>query len=123
MGSFKGYGRPTEHSRRRRQQDKRKRGESLRIEFLEERRMLSGNGSTSSTIPAPLWTPTDTNLFDAQNGPMANLGQQLVDIYQSYVETGGNTAQAFPGRIRRSNSARGRSGFRSRAWAEAFRRL
>ncbi len=92
MGSFKGYGRPEQPSRRRSQKNPKRNGLPL-VEFLEERRMLSGSTTPSSTIPAPLWTPTDTNLADAQNGPMANLGVALVDIYQSYVQSGGQTSQ------------------------------
>ena len=90
MGSFKGYGRPEQPSRRRNQKNP-KRNDLPRIEFLEERRLLST--TPESGIPAPLWTPTSTNLFDVQNGPMANLGQQLIGIYQSYVDSGGNTSQ------------------------------
>ncbi len=72
MGSFKGYGRPEQPSRRRNQKNP-KRNDLPRVEFLEERRLLST--TTESGIPAPLWTPTSTNLFDVQHGPMANLGQ------------------------------------------------
>ena len=39
---------------------------------LEIRRLLSGG---------PTWKPTDTNLLDAQNGPMANLGPDVVKVY------------------------------------------
>src|ERR1039458_9719077 len=91
MGSFKGYGRPEETSRRRSQKTPKRQG-LPRIEFLEERRLLSG-GNGGSTIPAPLWSPTSTNLFDAENGPMANLGTGLVSVYQAYVESGGQTSQ------------------------------
>ena len=89
MGSFKGYGRPEQPSRRRSRKTPKRNGVS-RIEFLEDRRLLSGGGTA---IPAPLWTPTSTNLFDAQNGPMANLGVGLVDIYKAYVQSGGQTSQ------------------------------
>src|SRR5271165_2452740 len=91
MGSFKGYGRPEESSRRRNEKTPKRKGHP-RIEFLEDRRLLSGGGNTDTAIPAPLWTPTDTNLFDVHNGPMANLGGQLISIYQSYVD-GVNTTQ------------------------------
>jgi hypothetical protein len=89
MGSFKGYGRPEEPSRRRSQKTPKRKGHP-RIEFLEDRRLLSG---TETAIPAPLWTPTSTNLLDAQNGPMANLGVAVVDVYKAYVQSGGNTSQ------------------------------
>ena len=93
MGSFKGYGRPEEPSRRRSQKTPKRKG-LPRIEFLEDRRLLSGGGGTDTTIPAPFWTPTSTNLFDAQNGPMANLGVgSSSTIYQAYVQSGGNTSQ------------------------------
>jgi large repetitive protein len=90
MGSFKGYGRPEVHSRRRSQKTPKRNG-LPRIEFLEDRRLLTGGGNT--TIPAPLWTPTSTNIFDAQHGPMANMGVSLVQVYQAYVQSGGNTSQ------------------------------
>ena len=43
----------------------------------------------------PLWTPTSTNLLDAQNGPMANLGVELVNIYAAYTQ-GGTSAANLP---------------------------
>ncbi|MFI5457180.1 MAG: Ig-like domain-containing protein [Isosphaerales bacterium] len=92
MGSFKGYGRQEGPARRRNQKNPQRQGRPS-IEFLEARQLLSGTTSTSTTIPAPLWTPTDTNLFDAQNGPMANLGVGVVGVYQAYVQSGGNTSQ------------------------------
>ncbi len=90
MGSFKGYGRPEQPARGRSRRAPKRNG-LPRIEFLEDRRLLSGGSNTG--IPAPLWTPTDTNLFDAQNGPMANLGVGLVNIYQAFVQSGGQTSQ------------------------------
>ena len=51
------------------------------------------DGQYDMPIPAPLWTPTDTNLLDAQNGPMANLGTEAVGIYKAYLDSGGNTSQ------------------------------
>jgi hypothetical protein len=56
------------------------------VEVLEGRQLLAVVVAGPSAIPAAYWTPTDTNLFDAQNGPMANLGTELVSIYQSYVD-------------------------------------
>ncbi len=90
MGSFKGYGRPQQPSRRRGHKTPKRNGE-FRIESLEDRRLLSGPGD--AVISAPLWTPTSTNLFDAQNGPMANLGVSLVNVYEAYVQSGGKTSQ------------------------------
>ena len=68
MGSFKGYGRPEERSRRRGLKTPNRNG-LPRIEFLEDRRLLSAATTTNTAIPAPLWTPTSTNLYDVQNGP------------------------------------------------------
>ena len=81
MGSFKGYGRPEQPSRRRGRKNP-KRSDLPRVEFLEERRLLSGSGDGSNGIPAPLWHPTTTNLFDIQHGPMANLGQNAYRCLQ-----------------------------------------
>ena len=96
MGSFKGYGRPEERPRRRSHKATKRNG-LPRIEILEDRRLLTGGGNASSTIPAPFWTPTSTNVFDAQNGPMANLGVGVVDIYKAYVQSGGQTSPARQG--------------------------
>jgi large repetitive protein len=87
MGSFKAFGRNRGPKGRKGHQYPRRQG-LPRIESLESRRLLSG-----STTPAGHWTPTDTNLFDVQNGPMANLGAGLVGVYQTFVESGGNTSQ------------------------------
>ncbi len=75
-----------------------------RIETLESRRLLSGT-TISTAVPAPIWSPTDTNLFDAQNGPMADLGVDLVSIYRSAVEGGGGAAVAGGGGAAVANSA------------------
>ena len=87
MGSFRSKGRNQGLNRRR---DKAGLGRKTfpSLESLEDRRLLTGGGGTSGT---PLWTPTSTNLLDAQNGPMANLGVNIVDIYAAY-EKGGNSA-------------------------------
>ena len=88
MGSFKRNGQSQGPNRRRNKSAAKRQG-FLGIEALESRRLLSGPGETPLQ---PLWTPTSTNLFDAQNGPMANLGVQLVEVYQAYVDGNGNTA-------------------------------
>jgi large repetitive protein len=82
MKSFKESGLWAGPGRRRRPRNLR-RNAAPWAEFLESRQMLSGGVTNPTPIPAPLWTPTDTNLFDAQNGPMANLGTTLVSIYHS----------------------------------------
>jgi len=92
MASFKGYGRHEGPARRRSKTSPRRQG-LPKIEFLEERRLLASSSGTSPAIPPPIWTPTDSNLFDAQNGPMANLGTAVVGIYQSYIEGGDSASQ------------------------------
>ncbi len=58
-----------------------------RLEFLEDRTMLAAGIVTNTiTQPPTQWKPTDTNLADWQNGPMANEGQDLVNIYQEYQQ-------------------------------------
>jgi large repetitive protein len=70
------------------------------VELLENRQLLATAIMGPTNIPAPYWTPTDSNLFDAQNGPMANLGPEIVSIYQSYAtgiaasNASGNSASA-----------------------------
>ncbi len=95
MGSFKGYGRHEGPKRRRNHRNPKREGLPS-IEFLEARQLLTGD---SSQIPAPLWRPTDTNLYDVQNGPMANMGQELISVYKAFIQSGGNTsslATEFP---------------------------
>ncbi len=88
MFSFKGYDREDAPKRHLGQRKPRRNG-TPRVEFLEKRQLL-----TSAELPAPLWTPSDpTNLLDAQNGPMANLGVGTVGVYAAYVDSGGNTTQ------------------------------
>ena len=114
MGSFKGYGRPEQPSRRRSRKTPRRNG-LPRIEFLEDRRLLSGNGTTDR-FPRRCGRRQAPNLFDAQNGPMANLGVALVRRLQ------GVRAERRP--APRSSRASSRSiqfrtgwwGLRSRAW-------
>src|ERR1700733_15184799 len=95
MASFKGYDRE-DVQKQRQGQRKRRRNGIPRIEFLEDRQLLSG---VTGTTPPPLWTPTNTNLLDAQNGPMANLGVNAVGVYKAFIDSGGNTsdlAAEFP---------------------------
>ncbi len=89
MGSFKGKGRDRNQGRapRRGVRGRRFDVDALLMESLEVR-----------VLPASaLWHPTTTNLADVQNGPMANAGQDLIDVYQAY--TNGDTthiATKFP---------------------------
>jgi hypothetical protein len=93
MGKFSGNLRPEKSLRRRNSKNPKRSGRPT-IEFLEARTLLTGgNGGGSTSIPAPLWHPSNTNLFDAQNGPMANLGSDVVGIYKAYVQSGGQTSQ------------------------------
>ena len=93
MGSFKGKGR--HQGRDLRRGTKNRRLGFLKLEFLEERVLLA-------TTP---WLPTSSNLADVQNGPMANAGQDLINIYQASLSGGTSTlASQFsddrvPGRI------------------------
>ncbi len=90
-GELQGNDRHEGQKRRQGQRKPRRQG-IPRIEFLEKRQLLSGTAPVSPT-PPPIWTPTNNNLFDAQNGPMANLGANTVGVYSAYVKSGGNTSQ------------------------------
>jgi len=58
------------------------------IESLEGRVLLTGN----------TWKPTTTDLTDVRNGPMANEGQDLINVYQTFLKAGDATSLAakFP---------------------------
>ena len=79
MGSFKDKGR--HQGRDLRRGTKNRRLGFLKLEFLEERVLLA-------TTP---WLPTSSNLADIQNGPMANAGQDLINIYQASLSGGTST--------------------------------
>src|SRR5271157_331110 len=83
MGSFMAYGRE-QGTRERRNKLARRRG-LLQLEWLLEERVLLST--------ATRFQPTTTNLADVQNGPMANLGQQMIGVYQSFVNSGGQASQ------------------------------
>ena len=74
MGSFKTNGREQGPKGRRTAKPGKRRG-FPRLEVLEERQLLSGGTP---------WHPTSTNLADVQNGPMANLGSQLINLYEAF---------------------------------------
>ncbi len=64
----------------------RRRVRTPRLERLEDRTMLDVGGGANIVTQAPeQWKPTNTNLADWQNGPMANEGQDLVQLYQQYL--------------------------------------
>ena len=54
------------------------------LEALEQRRLLSGG---------PNWHPTNTNVLDGVNGPIANLGTDAVKIYGEYLNYEANGAK------------------------------
>ena len=83
MGSFKGNGRG-DGPKRRPDDVRRRRQGLLQMETLEERRLLATTAS-AALGGAPNWHPTTTNLFDGQNGPLANLGKDTVKVYAEYL--------------------------------------
>ncbi|HKM56873.1 MAG TPA: hypothetical protein VJY33_25935, partial [Isosphaeraceae bacterium] len=72
MRSFKANGREQGPRERRTTKLARRRG-LLKLEWLEERVLLSD-----------VWHPTSTNLADVENGPMANLGGPLISLYEAF---------------------------------------
>ena len=84
MGSFKANGREQGPNRRRAQKQTKRRN-FPRLEWLENRTLLDGGGN-------PVWKPSSTNLADVQNGPMANLGGDLINVYETYIHSGGNAS-------------------------------
>ena len=73
-----------EGPKRRLDDPRRRRASVLAMERLENRRLLTGGGLTPGG-GGPTWHPTDTNLLDAHNGPMANLGTEVVQAYSQYL--------------------------------------
>ncbi len=51
----------------------------LGMESLEQRQLLAFAGAA-----APAWHPTSQNPLDATNGPLANAGPPLIQVYQDY---------------------------------------
>ncbi len=80
MGSSKGHGRE-DGSKRRDGDPRRRRQGRPRLEFLENRRLLAGVG----TNPGVTWHPTSTDPYDVQNGPLANLGKDLIQVYHDFA--------------------------------------
>ncbi len=86
MASFKGSKRREKGSNWR--EKARARQRTLAMESLENRRLLSGG-------TGPTWKANNTNIYDAQNGPLANEGATLINIYkefESYVAGGSQGA-------------------------------
>ena len=76
MGSFKRNGRNLGPDRRRGDHGQRRRDLPRVVESLEERLMLY----------ASTFTPTTDNLADVMHGPMANEGQDLINVYQAFIK-------------------------------------
>ncbi len=84
MGSNKGNGRG-DGSKRRPGDLRRSRQGRPNLEPLEQRRLLSNAPAIGPPGTAPVgWHPTNTNPLDVENGPLANMGQQTIHIYQEY---------------------------------------
>jgi len=95
MGSSRENGRRDDSKRGAGDPRRRRLGRPL-IESLENRRLLSGG------TEQPRWHPTSSDPFDVQNGPLANLGQDLVTAYHEFVDyeagggKGGFASPLFP---------------------------
>ena len=72
--------------------------QSLRpqLEPVERRLLLTTYPGTS--LGAQPWHATSTNLADVQNGPMANAGQDLINVCQALQDNGGDAAK-LPGQF------------------------
>lgn len=89
MGSSNSNGRNQGPDRRRGDKGQRRRG-FPNVESLEGRVLLDGGANG--------WHPTSTDLKDVRNGPMANEGQDLINIYQEYLKQPTNTT-ALPAKF------------------------
>ena len=78
MGSNKDNGRGRGPGRRRGSQDRRRQA-LPNLESLENRRLLTGPGDG-----VRLWQPTSADIGDIKNGPLANAGDKLIQVYQNY---------------------------------------
>src|SRR5690242_7966301 len=77
MGSFKGNGRDQGPNRRRRPRGQQSVG-FLGVESLERRSLLA-------VTP---FQPTNANIADVTNGPMASSGQTLINVYLAFQKAG-----------------------------------
>ncbi len=59
-------------------------GPSTGVEALEARRLLSGHSATINLAAQPVYHPTNTDLTDTKNGPLAIAGQALSNLYADY---------------------------------------
>ena len=84
MGSSRENGRG-EGSKARPGDPRRRRKGRLLLEALEERRLLSTViGSQGGSGAVTGWHPSDTNPYDVENGPLANFGQEAIQVYHDY---------------------------------------
>ncbi|MHC5542117.1 S8/S53 family peptidase, partial [Singulisphaera rosea] len=80
---------------RRRPGHSRREREILNFEALEERTLL--NATAGDT---PVWHATNLNVSDVRNGPLANAGQDLINVYQAFQAASGDgskVAAKYPG--------------------------
>ncbi|MDR3620298.1 MAG: S8 family serine peptidase, partial [Paludisphaera borealis] len=94
MGSFKAGGSDKGPDRRRGKHQAKRQG-FPRLEWLEGRLLLASSVLDGGN---PIWHSTSDNPADIQNGPMANLGGQLVTLYQKFQSglTSNQLSQQFP---------------------------
>jgi large repetitive protein len=100
MGSYKSNGRNPRPGRRQsggNDADRRRRQPIL--EGLEQRTLLDGGALMQNP---PTWKPTNTNVLDVKNGPLAKAGQDLIKIYseyQDFIHLGGNFNSSLSNRV------------------------
>ena len=83
MGSFMTGGSGKGPDRRRGDKHAKRKKGFPKLEWLEGRLLLATSAIAGGN---PIWQPTSTNIGDIQNGPMANLGGQLITLYQKSQE-------------------------------------
>ena len=78
-----------ESSKLRADDARRRRKSVMEMELLEQRRLLTGT---------PSWHPTSSNVLDGVNGPLANLGTDVVKAYGQYLNyvSGGSQGAFVP---------------------------
>ncbi len=90
MGNFRDNGRDRTPARRLGTTGRRRKT-MFDMERLECRTLLAVPGSS-----APAWVPTSSNLTDAQHGPLAKGGTDIVTLYQEYLAYEASRIQAGP---------------------------
>jgi len=79
MASFSGKGR-NEGPKRRPGDTRRSRIGKPTVESLEQRRLLDASSNN------PVWRATTNDVYDVKNGPMANLGPELITVYKEFSQ-------------------------------------